>query len=52
MYVFAKHFIWQSKSNIISMIPESIFESLEDVNNFEDYFGKINPQIFWIKKYI
>lgn len=33
------------------MIPESIFESLEDVNNFEDYFGKI-PQIFWIKKYI
>lgn len=34
------------------MIPESIFESLEDVNNFEDYFGKINTKIFWIKKYI
>lgn len=51
MYVFAEHFIWKSKINIVSITPTSIFESLEDVNNLEDYFGKINPKIFWMTKY-
>lgn len=44
--VHAEHFIWQSKINIISMIPQSICESLKDVNNLEGYTGKSIPKYF------
>lgn len=43
-YVFAKHFTWK-KINIASRILESIFESLKDFNDLEDYSGKTNPKI-------